>query len=149
MGATAGFNWGDGIFFSDSPFLGRSMTGNFLLNLRPNSRLGTRLTGVFSRFVNPTNDLEVFDVQIYRLRTTFQFTDRFLLRHIMEHNTMAMTVGNNVLLTYRVNAGTVAFLGYDDRYQRGTRIDNMLFPTTALRRTNHAFFAKMSYLFRY
>ena len=62
---------------------------------------------------------------------------------------MAMTLGNNVLLTYRVNAGTVAFLGYDDRYQRGTRIDNMLFPTTALRRTNHAFFAKMSYLFRY
>jgi TolB-like protein len=149
VGATAGFNWGDGIFFSDSPFLGRSMTGNFLLNLRPNSRLGTRLTGVFSRFVNPTNDLEVFDVQIYRLRTTFQFTDRFLLRHIMEHNTMAMALGNNVLLTYRVNAGTVAFLGYDDRYQRGTRIDNRLFPTTALRRTNHAFFAKMSYLFRY
>ncbi len=149
MGATSGFNWGDGIFFSDSPFLGRSMTGNFLLNLRPNSRLTTRLDGIFSRFVDPADDTEVFDVTIYRLRTTFQFSDRFGLRHIMEHNTQAVTLGNNILLTYRVNAGTVAFLGYDDRYQRGTRIDDVLFPTTALERTNRAVFAKLSYLFRY
>ena len=67
----------------------------------------------------------------------------------MEHNTLSMTVGNNLLLTYRINAGTVAFLGYDDRFQRGTRINDMLFLTTALQRTNRAVFAKVSYLFRY
>jgi len=62
---------------------------------------------------------------------------------------LAVTLGNNLLLTYRINVGTVAFLGYDDRYQRGSRIDNLLFKTTKLQRTNRAFFGKISYLLRF
>ena len=149
VGSVVGFNTGDGILFSDNPYLGRSTTGNLLFQLRPFSRLQTMLTGVFSRFVDVSEGLEVFNVKIYRLRTTYQFTERFGLRHIMEHNTQAVTLGNNFLLTYRINAGTVVFLGYDDRYQRGTRINDTLFPLTVLQRTNRAVFAKVSYLFRY
>jgi len=145
----AGYNWGDGVFFSDNPFLGRSTRGNFLISARPTSRLRTELTGIFSRFAEPLDGSDVFNVKIFRTRTTYQFTERLLVRHIMEHNTQAVTVGNNILFTYRLNSGTVAFLGYDDRYQRGTRIDNTLFQTTQLQRTNRAFFGKISYLFRY
>ena len=144
-----GFNGGDGILFGDNPYLGRSTVGNFNVLLRLNSRLRVEVTSIYSHFLNPLDNVEVFDVKIYRSRTTFQFTDRFLLRHIMEHNTQAVTLGNNLLLTYRINAGTVMFLGYDDRYQRGTQIDNVLFPMRALQRTNHAIFTKVSYLFRY
>ena len=143
-----GFNWGDGIFYGANPFLGRSTTGNFLFRWNATSRLRTELTGVFSSFVEPIGASEIFSVKIFRTRTTYQFTDRLLLRHIMEHNTLSVTLGNNVLLTYRINGGTVAFLGFDDRYQRGSRFDNVLFPTTALQRTNRAFFGKISYLFR-
>ena len=143
-----GFNWGDGIFYGADPFLGRSTTGNFLFRWNATSRLRSELTGVFSSFVEPVGASEVFNVKIFRTRTTYQFTDRLLLRHILEHNTLAVTLGNNVLLTYRINGGTVAFLGYDDRYQRGSRFDNVLFPTTQLQRTNRAFFGKISYLFR-
>tara|TARA_B110000263_G_scaffold187824_1_gene165503 strand:- start:470 stop:745 length:276 start_codon:yes stop_codon:yes gene_type:complete len=91
-------------------------------------------------------------VKIYRWRATYQFTDRLLLRHILEHNTLSGTLGNNVLATYRVNSGTVFFIGYDDRYQQGNLIDDFnegFFPTTGLERTNRAFFTKVSYLFRY
>ena len=125
------------------------MTGNVLISARPTSRLRAELTGIFSQFVNPANDSEVFDVKIFRTRATYQFSTRLLLRHILEYNTAAVTLGNNLLLTYRINAGTVAFLGYDDRYRQGTRIDEFLFPTEALQRTNRAVFAKVSYLFRY
>ena len=144
-----GFNGGDGILFSDNPYLGRSTAVNANASLRLTSRWATRITAISSRFVNPIGNTEVFNVKIFRTRTTYQFTERFLLRHIMEHNTLSMKVGNNLLLTYRINAGTMAFLGYDDRFQRGTRIDNMMFPTTALLRTNRAVFAKVAYLFRY
>ena len=89
------------------------------------------------------------DVKIFRTRTTYQFTDRLLLRYILEHNTFGKTLGNNLLMTYRINAGTVAFLGYDDRYRQGRRIDEILFPTAAFQRTNRAVFGKLSYLFRY
>ena len=67
-----------------------------------------------------------------------------------------------MLFTYRVNAGTAFYIGYDDHYQQGdmilddlngdgyTELDEQVFPAvTALRRTNRAFFTKFQYLFRY
>ena len=157
-----GINRGDGILYSydgftnpltASPYqraiLGESTTGNFLISGRPSSRWRSDLTGIFSRLADPTAASDVVDVKIFRTRTTYQFTDRLLLRYILEHNTFSKTLGNNVLMTYRINAGTVAFLGYDDRYRQGRRIDELLFPTAALQRTNRAVFGKLSYLFRY
>ena len=157
-----GINRGDGILYSydgftnpltASPYqraiLGESTTGNFLISGRPSSRWRSDLTGIFSRLADPTAATDVVDVKIFRTRTTYQFTDRLLLRYILEHNTFGKTLGNNLLMTYRINAGTVAFLGYDDRYRQGRRIDEFLFPTAALQRTNRAVFGKLSYLFRY
>ena len=149
LSIVGGINLGDGVFYSASPFLGRSTTGNFLVRWNATSRLRTELTGVYSAFDNPLEGTEVFNVKIFRTRTTYQFTDRLLLRHIVEHNTLAVTLGNNVLLTYRINAGTVAHLGYDARYQQGRQIDGLLFPTAQLLRRNRAVFGKISYLFRY
>ena len=149
-----GYNWGDGIFYNtnsntDSAYLGRSTVGNVNFRFQPTSRLRTEFNMVSSDFFNPNTELDVFNVRIFRTRTTYQFTDRLLARYIIEHNTAAETLGNNVLFTYRVNAGTVIFIGYDDRYRQGMEIDSLLFPTTELLRTNRAFFGKISYLFRY
>ena len=144
-----GYNWGDGILYADDPYLGRSTAGNVNFRFQPTSRLRTEFNMVSSDFVNPSDGADIFNVRIFRTRTTYQFTDRLLARHIAEHNTQSVTVGNNILFTYRINAGTVVFLGYDDRFQRGTRIDSLLFPFTSLQRTNRAFFGKLSYLFRY
>ena len=145
-----GYNWGDGILYdADTPYLGWSTVGNVNFRFQPTSRLRTEFTMVSSDFVDRETRDDVFNVRIFRTRTTYQFTDRLLARYIMEHNTAAATLGNNVLFTYRVNAGTVIFIGYDDRYRQGLLIDDLLFPTTELLRTNRAFFGKISYLFRY
>ena len=145
-----GYNWGHGILYDpDDPYRGQSISGNVNFRVQPTSRLRTELRTVFSSFVNPLNDAEVFDVKIFRGRTTYQFTDRLLLRYILEHNTWDVTLGNNLLMTYRINAGTVLFLGYDDRFRSGMEIDSVIFPTMAFQRTNRAFFGKVSYLFRY
>ncbi len=146
-------NWGDQIRFSETPFLGDGSSANIFLNLRPVSRFQSDLTLTASRLVDPSTMQNVFDVKIYRAFSTYQFTERLLLRNIMEFNSFDRTLGANVLLTYRVNSGTVFFLGYDDRYQQGDLIfddnDDPLFFTTDFARTNRAFFTKMSYLFRY
>ncbi len=144
-----GYNWGDGILYADDPYLGRSTIGNVNFRFQPTSRLRTEFTMVSSDFVNPVENADIFNVRIFRSRSTYQFTERLLVRYIAEHNTQSVTVGNNVLFTYRINAGTVVFLGYDDRFQRGSLIDSTLFPFAALQRTNRAFFGKLSYLFRY
>ena len=145
-----GYNWGHGILYDAvDPYRGQSVSGNVNFRVQPTSRLLAELRTVFSSFVDPLNGAEVYDVKIFRGRTTYQFTDRLLLRHIMEHNTWDVTLGNNLLMTYRINAGTVLFLGYDDRFRSGMKIDDVLFPMMALQRTNRAFFGKVSYLFRY
>ena len=142
------FNGGDGIYFSDDPFLGRSAGGRLAVFVRPGTRLRADLQILFSRLVDPLG-ATVFDVKIFRSRAYYQFSNRLMLRHIMEHNTLRGALGNNVLLTYRINAGTAAFLGYDDRFLRGSQLDAMRFPTRQFERTNRAVFTKVSYLFRF
>ncbi|MCY4027045.1 MAG: DUF5916 domain-containing protein [Acidobacteria bacterium] len=142
------FNGGDGIYFGDDPFLGRSAAGRLAVYVRPGTRLRGDLEVLSSRFVDPFG-ATVFDVRIFRTRAYYQFSNRLMLRHILEHNTLRGTLGNNLLLTYRINAGTAAFVGYDDRFLRGSLLDAMLFPTRQFERTNRAFFTKVSYLFRF
>jgi TolB-like protein len=147
------YNWGDQVRFSDVPFLGDGASGRMFMSIRPHSRLQSQINITTSRLVDPSDQSEVFDVKIVRATTTYQFTDRLLLRNILDHNTFSRTLGANVLLTYRVNSGTVFFVGYDDRYRQGDLIfddnDDPVFFTTDFERTNRAFFTKISYLFRY
>lgn len=143
------FNWGDQVRFVENPFLGRFFDYNLGLTVRPTSRLNTRLDINTSRFRNTTTDLLEFNVKILRKLTTYQFTDRFLVRNILEYNTDSGAVGINVLLTYRVNAGTVFYIGYDDRLKEVTNFNDERFLVTELQRQRRAFFTKFQYLFRY
>ncbi len=143
-------NWGDQVRYDEyDPFLGRSVNTTVFVNLRPTSRLSADLNLITSRLHDPRTEALVFDVKILRTFTTYQLTNRLALRNILEYNSLNGTLGANVLFTYRVNAGTVFFVGYDDHYQQGDLLDAVRFPTTALRQTNRAFFTKLSYLFRY
>ena len=147
------FNWGEQVRFSGTPFLGDSTSGNMFMSLRPFSRLQASLNMSTSRLIDPRDQTDVFDVKIFRTQTSYQFTDRLLLRNILEYNTFNRTFGANLLVTYRVNSGSVFYIGYDDRYKQGHLIfdddDEPLFFTTDFERTNRAFFMKISYLFRY
>jgi hypothetical protein len=71
------------------------------------------------------------------------------VRNILESDSFDRKFGANLLVTYRVNAGTVFFIGYDDRYRQGDRIDSNVLPGTRYERTNRAVFSKLQYLFRY
>jgi hypothetical protein len=147
-------NWGDGILFSENPFLGQSVGGRILTSVRPFSRLQSDVSLDFSHLQDPVTTAEVFDVKILRTFTTYQFTERFLVRNIIEYDTFDKTIDANILFTYRVNFGTVLLAGYDDHYQQRDRIDvgetlaERFLVSNRLEHTNRAFFIKFSYLFR-
>lgn len=160
VGFGAFFNSGDAILYDEeNPILGREMSLDGFVTLRPISRLQSEINIDTSRFTEPRiSGREVFDVKIVRALTTYQFTDRVLLRNITEYNSFDRTMGLNVLLTYRVNSGTAFYAGYDDRYRQADRIEGdldgdgvveRLFDATHFRRTNKAIFLKLQYLFRY
>jgi hypothetical protein len=142
------FNAGDEIHFIADPYLGRSRSYGLSTTLRPFSRLQASINLDTTRFVDVRDDALVFDIKLLRTLTTFQFTDRLLIRNIIEHDTLDRTSGVNVLLTYRVNAGTVFFLGYDDRFRQDPA-DGLPTSAAAYRRTNRAIFTKLQYLLRY
>ena len=151
---------GDQVFYDeDNPYLGEDVGWNAFVNLRLIPQLESRINVDTNRFTDPrTGDDLVFDVNIFRALTTYQFTDRFLLRNISEYNSFDKKLGLNFLFTYRVNAGTAFYVGYDDRYQQADHFefdpdgDGVLerpFQTTDFRRTNRAVFTKFQYLFRF
>ena len=154
------FQYGDEVRYQENPFLGRGGSGGMFATIRPVPRFQSQIDLNTSRLIDPRDDRLVFDVTIVRALSTYQVSDRLALRNIAEFNTLQGTVGLNVLASYRVNAGTVFYIGYDDRYRQGDLIlgddldgdgvPDYLFPSvTALQRTNRAFFTKFQYLFRY
>ena len=162
IGVSLEYRRGDQVRFVDRghPYLGHEQGISASINLRPAPRFRSAINVTTNRFTDPgRGGAEVFDVRILRALTTYQFTTRLLLRNISEYNTLDGTLDLNFLLTYRVNAGTVFYAGYDDHYQQADRI--ALEPTdwdgaaewrlrnAGRRRTNRAVFLKMQYLFRY
>ena len=145
---------GDQIFFDPvNPYLGHQVGSSLRLTMRPVSRLQSDLNLTTSRFTDPrNNDAKVFNVTITRVQTTYQLSDRWLVRNISEYNTFDTRFDLNLLFTYRVNGGTVFYVGYDDHYRQERFIEDLedqLFLTGEYRRTNRAIFTKLQYLFRY
>ena len=160
IGLSLEYRQGDQVYFDPAnSYLGRERGISAYINLRPISRLKSEINIDTNRFTDPLRGgAEVFEVRILRALTTWQFSNRLRARNISEYNTFDRKFDLNVLFTYRVNAGTVFYAGYDDHYQQADRIDwefdrealtNHLFFSTDRRRTNRAIFLKVQYLFRY
>ena len=146
---TATMNGGDQIRFVTDPFLGSTTAWDVAIALRPIPRFQSDFSIAASNFRDARASRQEFDVKILRSLSTYQFTERLLIRNITEHNTLDKTVGENLLLTYRVNAGTVFYLGFDTRYRHADQVNTNVFRTDAYTRTNRAIFTKLQYLFRY
>ncbi len=142
---------GDQIRFVPNPFLGRLLDYGVSATFRPFSRLDSKLQLDGNRFSDPIDHRQEFNVKIMRSTTTYQFTPRLLVRNITELNTGAgsnHTLFQNILVTYRVNSGTVFYVGYDDRFKEGNAVNAQVFQDPSYTRTNRAIFTKLQYLFR-
>jgi hypothetical protein len=152
----ANFNIGDEILFTETPELGDEISWGVNAQVRPTSSISARLELDATRLT--IAGVEAFDVKILRASTTYQITQKLGLRNIMEVDSFDKQFDFNLLATYRINAGSVFFLGYDDHYQQadliegdpdGDGFDQQLFFNDDLRRTNRAIFVKLQYLLRY
>jgi hypothetical protein len=148
---TGSYNGGEEIRFINSPYVGDNGQFSAAVTFRPLSRLQSVLKVTTSKLVDPSINAPALNVKIIRSQTTYQFTSRLLIRNITELNSGLLsnhTLFQNVLVTYRVNSGTVFYVGYDDRYKAGNAFNAKIFPDSAYQRTNRAIFTKVQYLFR-
>ena len=147
---------GDQILYSADPTLGHQVAWSLSAQVRPTASISTRLNLNATRLT--IDSVEEFAVKILRATTTYQVTEKLGLRNITEFNSLDKELDFNLLATYRIDAGTVFFVGYDDHYQQadliegdrdGDGFNEQLFFTENLRRTNRAVFVKLQYLLRY
>ena len=147
---------GDEILYSADPTLGHQVAWSLSAQVRPTASISTRLNLNATRLT--IDSVEEFAVKILRATTTYQVTEKLGLRNITEFNSLDKELDFNLLATYRIDAGTVFFVGYDDHYQQadliegdrdGDGFNEQLFFTENLRRTNRAVFVKLQYLLRY
>jgi hypothetical protein len=134
-------NDGPGIFYDAfEPFAGDATSRGVNLGLQPNANLSHNLSYNFVAFDRLTGE-QVFDVHVVNLRTTYQFTPRFLLRGIAQYDSARRRVLADLLASYELSPGTVVHVGYGSLLERAV--------TPRYETTARAFFFKASYLARF
>lgn len=131
------------------PGPGRALNIQSAFTYQPTNALRLSLFYTKSKLTRNDTDRVAFDVNIYALRATYQFTRFIFARARVDYDTLASNVRGQFLLGWTPNPGTSIYVGYNNNLNY-----NGFSPFTAqlepgFRRNGQTFFIKMSYLFRH
>jgi hypothetical protein len=135
------FNIGKSIYYSvEDPYLGYMRVFTSWFTFRPNSQLKEEIDYTKSTFWRDKGGEQIYDYNIIRSKTTYQFTKRLFLRSILEYNAYRDELTTDILLSYMYNYGTVFFFGYGGLFDTDHEMP--------FRQNSRSFFVKISYLWR-
>jgi len=147
------------------PANGTELAGNATVSVRPNPHITIDNTYLYTDLADQRTGRRIFLDQIMRSRWLYQIDPRWSVRLTGQYeallpNTMltsdplAKQFNGDFLLTYRVNLGTVVYLGYNHDLQNYD--PRLVVSGQQLARTGEGFmndgrvaFIKISYLFQY
>jgi hypothetical protein len=103
-----------------------------------------------SSIVEPgVSDREIYSVNIYNFRTTYQFNKYFFIRGILRYNSFQEKLLTDFLASFTLIPGTVVHLGYGSIYLRNQWVDNRWVPGQGdFLPMKRGLFFKASYLWR-
>jgi hypothetical protein len=149
---------GDGIYYDiQDPLLGRARTFNIGTAVQPGIKLNigfdylyTDLRQKQSSPVEPgVPDRQIYSVNIYNFRTTYQFNKYFFIRGILRYNGYQERLLTDFLASFTLIPGTVVHLGYGSIYLRNQWMDNRWVPGQGdFLPMKRGLFFKASYLWR-
>ncbi|MET0625049.1 MAG: DUF5916 domain-containing protein [Pyrinomonadaceae bacterium] len=115
---------------------------------QPTDALRASLDYTKSKLVRNDTGRTAFDVNIYALRATYQFSRFTFARARLDYDTLASNLRTQFLLGWTPNPGTSFYAGYNDDLNRNgfSPFTGQLEP--GFRRNGRTFFIKMSYLIR-
>lgn len=101
-----------------APFAGvsRTLQGGFVL--QPSGRLSQSLSYSRVAFDRRDTGARVYTVDIANAKTIFQFTRQLFLRGILQYDSARARILTDTLLSYELNPGTVAYVGYGSLIER-------------------------------
>ncbi|MBS1272594.1 MAG: hypothetical protein MAGBODY4_01741 [Candidatus Marinimicrobia bacterium] len=123
----------------DPPILGKQIQGSVWTTLKPNPQLVIQPELDFSSMYHTAADTTIFAGFILRTRINYQFTRQLFIRFFVQYNDFYGDIDFDPLLTYRINAFSVIYVGTThDYHDFGT-------PASYIR-TGRQFFLKFRYL---
>jgi hypothetical protein len=135
------FQTGSSIYYdSEDPFLGWSNTYGIFVEFKPNKRLRLGVDVTKQTFWEKRGRNLVFDYNVIRARTTYQFSKVLSLRAIVDYNHFYKEIYGSFLISFVLRPGTVFFLGVDNDLLR----DDF----GRYGQTNYSVFVKFSYWWR-
>ncbi len=106
------YQFGRSIYYDTvDPYLGRSRSLSIDASLQPSSRFNQSVSWSHVVFDRLSGE-RVYDVDILYSKTSFQFDRRFQLRAIGQYDSSRHQVLTDILASFELIPGTVAFLGY-------------------------------------
>ena len=147
----ANANSGHAIFYDRSnPFPGRSVDVSGGLTYQPSGRFSESVDVERVTFDRAATGERVYTVNILNTRTTYQFTNHFFLRAIVQFDSSKHQILNDFLASYELRPGTVFYAGYGSLVeQRDFRNEAWLTGVGSYRTVNRGLFLKASYLYRF
>jgi hypothetical protein len=132
--------FGDGIYYSDAPYLGYKSNWSAMVTLKPLSNLRFFTSFTNSEFFEGRGGERVYAVNIISERISYQISRPLSLRLITDWNDYYRKLYLSFLLSYQLNPGTVFYVGLDDSRERDA--------AGFLQSTGRYIFVKFSYWWR-
>ncbi len=112
--------FGEAVNFDPARTLvGRNLDSSVTLTFKPDDRLNSEWLYLMSRLRHPASDEELFEQQVIRNRTNYQFTRDHASRVIAEYNTLSRRVSVSLLYSYTPRPTTAIYVGYGDLLLNG------------------------------
>ena len=138
------------IYYSSSPYQGKSNRLTASLTLRPTENIESVTSFVFANFFHSADDNLIYDYSIAREKLTYQLNKYLFLRGIVEYNKFKKQLLTDVLASFTYVPGTVMHVGYGSLFQMSEwdEIQNRYTEINNFREAKRGFYFKMSYLMR-
>jgi hypothetical protein len=119
LSAFAFLRKGDGIFYDpEEPYQGKRRSYEMGLTFQPTSRVSQSVSWNHVDFNQLQTGANVYKVNVLNTRTTYQFNRSFFLRAILQYDSSRHRVLTDLLGSYQLVPGTVAYIGYGSLFHK-------------------------------
>ncbi|MBD3415136.1 MAG: hypothetical protein GF421_11995 [Candidatus Aminicenantes bacterium] len=138
--ANISFSFGDGIYYSENPYLGYKTSFGVMATFKPLRNLRVFYNYRKETFSESKGGERMYGINLISQRVSYQLSRTLSLRVITDYNDYYGDLYNSVLLSYELRPGTVFYLGMDDNREK----DN----EEIFRSQGRYYFIKFSYWWR-
>jgi hypothetical protein len=118
FGGNISYSFGDGIYYSEDPYLGYKTSFGIRATFRPLTNLRLYYDFKNDQFYKSKGGEQVYKINILSQRITYQLSRTISFRLITDYDDYDKELYSSLLFSYELRPGTVFYIGMDDERAR-------------------------------